>query len=84
MQAVPCFCELYCGISLTTEEEARKTSARVAAPRKQSDTLQYKNNEQYNSQKNNRSQNNKEHRIHNREKCPLQVSKQCVMEFKIK
>jgi hypothetical protein len=41
--------ELYPGICLTTEEKARKTS--VAARTSQADTVQYKNNEQYNTRK---------------------------------
>jgi hypothetical protein len=53
VRAVPHLCELYLGICLTTEEKARKTSAGVAARTTQADTVQYKNNEQYNTQKKN-------------------------------
>jgi hypothetical protein len=42
VRAVPRLCELYPGIYLTTEEKARKASARAA---------QYKNNNQNNAQK---------------------------------
>jgi hypothetical protein len=53
-----------------------KTSVRVALS-KNNEQAQYKT---YNTQKknSNTTQNNKEHRIHNRESCPLQVSKPCV------
>jgi hypothetical protein len=53
MRAVALLCKLYPGICLTTEEKARKTWVRVAARRTQEDTLQYKNNEQYNTQRKN-------------------------------
>jgi hypothetical protein len=62
---------------------------RVAARTSQADAVQYKNNEQYNTQKKNSnrvitmSQNNKEHRIHNRENGPNQVSKPCVKVYQI-
>jgi hypothetical protein len=54
----------------------------------QADTAQYKNNEQYNTPKKvtksiTISQNSKEHRIHNRENSPYQVSKPFVKLFKI-
>jgi hypothetical protein len=52
MRAVPRLCELNPGICLTTEEKARKT-LRVAAHKSQADTVQYKKNEQYNTQKKN-------------------------------
>jgi hypothetical protein len=51
--AVPRLCELYPGICLITEEKHRETSVRVAAHTSQADTVQYKNNEQYNTQKEN-------------------------------
>jgi hypothetical protein len=48
---MPYLCKLYPGICLTTEHG--KTSVRVAAHISQADTVQYKNNEQYNTQKRN-------------------------------
>jgi hypothetical protein len=51
--AVPHHCALYTGISLTTEEEAHKISVRVAARTSPADTVKYRNNEQYNTQKTN-------------------------------
>jgi hypothetical protein len=53
VRAVPRLCELYHGICLTTEEKHGKTSVRVAARTSQADTVQYKNNEQYKTQKKN-------------------------------
>jgi hypothetical protein len=47
VRAVPCLCELYPGICLTSEEKNGKTSVMVAARTSQADTAQYKNNEQY-------------------------------------
>jgi hypothetical protein len=55
--AVPRLCELYSGISLTTEEKAWKTLSYGSSSTPQADTVQYKNNEQHNTQKKN---NNKE------------------------
>jgi hypothetical protein len=49
--AVPRLCELHPDIRFTTEEKHGKTSVRVAARTSQADTVQYKNNEQYNAQK---------------------------------
>jgi hypothetical protein len=50
VRAVPRLCELYPGICLTTVEKHRKLSVRVAARTSQADTVQYQNNEQYNTQ----------------------------------
>jgi hypothetical protein len=50
MRAVPRLGELYPGICLTAEEKARKT-VRLAAHSSQADTVQYKNKEEYNTQK---------------------------------
>jgi hypothetical protein len=50
---MPFLCKLYPGICLTTEENHGKTSVRVAARTSQEDTVQYKNNEQYNIEKRN-------------------------------
>jgi hypothetical protein len=50
--AVPHRCVLYPDICLTTEEKARK-NLRVAARTAQADTIQHKENEQYNTQKKN-------------------------------
>jgi hypothetical protein len=50
VRAVPFRFELCPGICLTTEEKAQKTSVRVAARTSQADIIQYKNNEQYNTQ----------------------------------
>jgi hypothetical protein len=61
-----------------------KTSVRVAAHTSPADTVKYKNNEQYSTQKKSVTQNttmlqnNKKHRTHNRESGPYQVSKPCV------
>jgi hypothetical protein len=52
VRTVPRLRELYPGICLPTEENARK-KLRVAARTSQADTVQYKNNEQYNTQKEN-------------------------------
>jgi hypothetical protein len=49
---VPRLRELYPGICLITQEKARK-NLRLAARTSQADTVQYKNNEQYNTQKKN-------------------------------
>jgi hypothetical protein len=67
---VPRLCELYPGIWLTTEEKHGKTSVTVPARTSHADTVQYKNNEQYNTQKK------------NRENSPYQVSKPCVKLYK--
>jgi hypothetical protein len=54
VQAVPYLCELYPGICFTAEEKAqKKNTVRVAAHTSQADTVQYKNNKQYNTQKKN-------------------------------
>jgi hypothetical protein len=45
--------ELYPGICLTTEEKHGKPSVRVEARTSQADTVQCKENEQYNTQKEN-------------------------------
>jgi hypothetical protein len=51
---MPRLCELYPGICLISEKKiTEKTSVRVAARTSQADTVQYKNNEQYNTQKKN-------------------------------
>jgi hypothetical protein len=50
VRAVLRLCELYPGICHTTEEKHGKTSVRVAARTSQAGTVQYKNNEQYNTQ----------------------------------
>jgi hypothetical protein len=50
MRAVPLLCELHPGICLTPEEKAQKNLS-VAARTSQTDTVQYKNNEQCNTQK---------------------------------
>jgi hypothetical protein len=63
-----------------------KTSVRVASRTSQTDTVQYTNNEQCNTQRRKlvtqsvtMSQSNKEHRIHNRENSPcMYVCKPCV------
>jgi hypothetical protein len=52
VRAVPRLCELYPGICLTTEEKHGKPSVMVAACTSQADTVQYKNNEEYNTQNN--------------------------------
>jgi hypothetical protein len=46
-------CKLYPGICLTTEKNHVKTSVKVAARTSQADTVQYKKNEQYDTQKKN-------------------------------
>jgi hypothetical protein len=48
---MPHLCELYPGICLTTKEKSQKTSVKVAAHTSQADTVQYKKNEKYNTQK---------------------------------
>jgi hypothetical protein len=53
VQDVPRICELYPEICLKIEKKHGKTSARIAARTTQADTVQYKNNEQYNTQKKN-------------------------------
>jgi hypothetical protein len=53
VRAVPRLCELYPGIRLTTGEKNGKTSVMVAARTPQTETVQYKKNEQYNTQKKN-------------------------------
>jgi hypothetical protein len=53
VRAVPRLCKLHPSICLTIEEKHGKTSVRVAARTSQADTVQYKNNEQYDSQKKN-------------------------------
>jgi hypothetical protein len=63
VRAVPRLCELYPGLCLTTEEKHRKTSVRVAARTSQADTVQYKNNEQYNTQKKNTSSNKQYYKV---------------------
>jgi hypothetical protein len=60
----------YPGIDLTTEVNSRKTSGRVAALTAQADTVQYKNNEQYNAQ----NKNSKKRLL-----SPYQVSKSRVI-----
>jgi hypothetical protein len=40
-------CELYPGICLTAEEQARKTLSSVAARTSQADPVRYRNSEQY-------------------------------------
>jgi hypothetical protein len=70
MRAVSRLCELYPGICHTTEKKHGKTSVKVAARTSQADTVQCKNNEQYNTQKKNSNTeqcNVTEHRTHNRE-----------------
>jgi hypothetical protein len=68
---MPCLCEVYPAICLTTEKKHGRTSVRMAARTSQADTVQYKKNEQYHTlkktvtQSSTMSQNNKEHRIHN-------------------
>jgi hypothetical protein len=67
--------------ALQLRKKHGKTSVRVAARTSQADTVQYTNNEQYSKQKkrvtqsSTMSQNNNEHRKHNRENSPYQVSK---------
>jgi hypothetical protein len=51
--AVPRLCELYPGFCLKPEEKARESLSQVAARTSQADTIQYKNSEQYNTQKKN-------------------------------
>jgi hypothetical protein len=54
VRAVPRLCELYPDICLyTLRKKHGKTSVRVAARTAQADTVQYKNNEQYKTQKKN-------------------------------
>jgi hypothetical protein len=57
--------------ALQLRKKHGKPSVRVAARTPQADTVQYKNNEQYNTQKENSNTEQydvTEHRIHNREK----------------
>jgi hypothetical protein len=82
VRVVPRHCELYPGICLPTEEKAQKNSIRVEARTSQADTVQYKNNEQYNTQNkavtqsSTMSQNNTEHRLHNGENFKASTWKQ--------
>jgi hypothetical protein len=48
---MPRLCKFYPDICLTTYEKAQKTPVKVAACTSQADTVQYKKNEQYNTQK---------------------------------
>jgi hypothetical protein len=50
---VPRLCELYPGICLPLRKKHGKSSVSVAARTSQADTVQYKKNEQYNTQKKN-------------------------------
>jgi hypothetical protein len=50
---MPRLCQLYPGICLATEEKARKPLSQGSSSTSQADTVQYNNNEQYNTQKNN-------------------------------
>jgi hypothetical protein len=51
--AVPCLWELYPGIALQVRKKNGNTSVMVAARTSQGDTVQYRNNKQYNTQKKN-------------------------------
>jgi hypothetical protein len=68
----PVFASYTLAFALQLKKKHGKPSAMVAARTIQADTVQNKNNEQYNTQKKNStqsstmSQNNKDHRIHNR------------------
>jgi hypothetical protein len=70
----PVFASYTLAFALKLRRKHGKTSVRVAARTSQTDTVQYKNDEQYNTQKktvaqsSTMSQNNKEHRIHSGEK----------------
>jgi hypothetical protein len=52
-QVVPRLCELYPGLALQLRKMHGINSVRVAARTSKADTVQYKNNEQYNIQKKN-------------------------------
>jgi hypothetical protein len=72
-------------LALQLRKKHGKTSARVAARTSQADTVQYKNNEQYNTQtKNSKTEQydvTEQQRTQNtqkRENSPLQVSKPSV------
>jgi hypothetical protein len=87
---VPRLCELYPGICLTAEEKHGKTSVRVATrnikqtqynTRTMNDIIHRRKTATKSSTM---SQNNKEHRIHNRENSPYEVSKPCVKLYKKK
>jgi predicted metal-binding protein len=77
----PVFASYTPAFALQLRKKHAKTSVRLAACTLKADTVQYKNNEQYNTQKktvtqsSTLSQNNKKHRIHYREHSPYQVSK---------
>jgi hypothetical protein len=53
VRAVPRIHKLYPGIYLTTEEKHGKTSVKEKVRTSQADTVQHKNNGQYNTQKKN-------------------------------
>jgi hypothetical protein len=84
VRAVPVFASYTLAFALQLRKKHGKTSIRVAQYK--NNEAKYKNNEstiqeQWYSNKNNEqkmSQNNKEHRMHNKENSPLQVSKQYV------
>jgi hypothetical protein len=71
VRAVPCLSECTLAFALQLRKKHAETSVRVEALTTQADTVQYKNNEQYNTQNkrltqsSTMSQNNKKQRIRN-------------------